>query len=359
MKYIQIGKPPKGKNAPPAWARKLLSMSAVPSQPQSNQLGSLQKLVTEGGLPGNQQLLKKPLIDRLKDTGYLLKHSFKVFGKETDLFKPLIRMALFSLLEFVPLFLFLYFFFSLKIGLVFLLFFLFAPFYIIYGVYGVFFYIRQQADQSWLTYNVITGKNISYQEAREHTAKLKPSFRWIAVINLFVAGVSAKKGGQGQIARILFSLLEEVWDLVGNFMIPAVVITKKSWKDTIPDLKALKRNVPATLVGVFGIDFAGNILKVLVRYLVPFFLLLGLWIGTFDVFISNYPHTVIKMFGFSFSLVPLFFTFFIDKILSTFVGVLVRSTKTIYYTIFYTAVLQPKKLSPDIKKEVTRYLKFE
>ena len=65
----------------------------------------------------------------------------------------------------------------------------------------------------------------------------------------------------GFLVNMFLGFLEEVWDLVSNFMIPSVIIEEKSIKEIVPDLKKLKNNVPATLTGVFGIDFAGSAVK--------------------------------------------------------------------------------------------------
>jgi hypothetical protein len=51
--------------------------------------------------------------------------------------------------------------------------------------------------------------------------------------------------------------IREVWDLMYNYLIPAVVVEKKeSWSEYAENFKKLTQKIPATLIGVFGIDFS-------------------------------------------------------------------------------------------------------
>ena len=51
---------------------------------------------------------KKPFKDRLKDTGFLIKTSFTIIGKDEDIKKPTIHMIVFSMIINILIF-FLYF----------------------------------------------------------------------------------------------------------------------------------------------------------------------------------------------------------------------------------------------------------
>ena len=51
--------------------------------------------------------------------------------------------------------------------------------------------------------------------------------------------------------------IREAFDLMYNYLIPAVVIEKRdSWSEYVENFKKLTQKIPATLVGVFGIDFS-------------------------------------------------------------------------------------------------------
>lgn len=53
------------------------------------------------------------------------------------------------------------------------------------------------------------------------------------------------------------SAIREAWDLMYNYIIPAVVVEKKEhWSDYVENFKKLTQKIPATLIGVFGIDFS-------------------------------------------------------------------------------------------------------
>ena len=79
------------------------------------------------------------------------------------------------------------------------------------------------------------------------------------------------------LVTLFLKALGEVWDLLNNYMIPAVVIEKKSLRDTVPKLKALRSNVPATLMGVFGIDFVGS---VALGFILPFYIFSLILVGS-------------------------------------------------------------------------------
>ena len=133
---------------------------------------------------------KEPFMNRLKDTGYLLANSFKVIGKDSDIIKPTIHMVIFSIILTTLSFACVVLFLTKNIGtgvllLLFLL--LFAlPF-------KFFYYIRQKADQSWIVYNTITGKDISYSDAHAHTKEQKSSLRKIAFVEMLISFAKNQK----------------------------------------------------------------------------------------------------------------------------------------------------------------------
>ena len=306
-----------------------------------------------------ERFTKKPFTDRLKDTGFLLKNSFKVVGKDRDIIKPTIHMVILSVILTTMFFgVFLSFFTGRYVGwgiivLVFLIFIL-TPF-------KFFYYIRQKADQSWIVYNTITGKDISYRDAHAHTKLEKSSLRKIALIEILMKYVGSQRSEKGGIGAALINLflaaLVEIWDLLSHYMIPAVVVEQKPLKELIPQIKSLRNNVPATLVGVFGIDFVGNVIGIV---LFPIYLLtLAIGAGIGYLLTSSMPNTVSTIRGFSFSWVPVFIAFYIMCVIGAIIRIIVESTKVIYFTIFYTALTKPKNITPDMREELTHYLRLE
>ena len=300
--------------------------------------------------------VKKSFKQRMADTGYLLKHSLMIIGVEQDLKTSILRMALFSAFLTTLIFFSFFTFFSgilIPLGVLVLL---FAIFILI--PYKFFFYVRQKADQSWLVYNAITGKDISFKEAHAHTRQHKKELRYVALVDLLVTYVtSQKKRGKGVgviLVNIFLAALREVWDLLQHYTIPVVVIEQKGIMAVVPQLKQLRKNVPATLVGVFGIDFVGGVVNFVLFPVYVLLFALSLGLGFLMTFITS--STIITIGSFSFSWVPplliLYLAFLVGGILNKFV----QAVKTIYFTIFYVSINRPAEITSDIRKDITNYL---
>ncbi|MBU1269332.1 MAG: hypothetical protein KKF95_04270 [Nanoarchaeota archaeon] len=306
-----------------------------------------------------EKFTKKPFTDRLKDTGYLLKNSFKVIGKDKDIIKPTVHMVVLSIILTTLFFGSLLSFFTGRyvgwgILVLLVLIFILTPF-------KFFYYIRQKADQSWIVYNTICGKDISYSDAHNHTKLQKSNLRKIALIEILMKYVGSQRSRKGGIGAVLINLflaaLVEIWDLLSHYMIPAVVVEQKPLKEIVPQIKALKNNVPATLVGVFGIDFVGNVIGTV---LFPIYLLtLAIGAGIGYLLVSVSPNTVWTISGFSFSWIPVFIAFYIVFVIGAIIRKIVESTKVIYFTIFYTAIRAPANITKDMRGELTHYLRME
>src|SRR3989344_4933026 len=137
------------------------------------------------------QFHKKPFKARIKDTGYLLKNSFVIIGKDSDIIKPTIRMAIYSVVLITLFFISLLTFFTgnfVGTGILLLLFVVFILF-----PFKFFYYIRQKANQSWIVYNTITGKDIDYKAAHEHTKSEISSIRKIALIDMLMKYVGSQR----------------------------------------------------------------------------------------------------------------------------------------------------------------------
>ena len=306
-----------------------------------------------------ESFTRKPFTSRIRDTRFLLQNTFKVVGTNRDIVKPTVRMAVLSAvlttLFFISL---LTFFTGRSVGwgvllLVVLILFL-TPM-------KFFYYIRQKANQSWLTYNTITGSNISFQDAHRHTRRLKSGLRQLTVVEIVVKFLGSQRESRGGVRSILTNLflagLVEVWDLLSHYMLPALVVEQKSIKQLVPQIKTLRNNVPATLVGVFGIDFVGNIISMILFPLYLVTLLIGVGLGY--LLTSVTPATVWTLGGFSFSWVPPFIVLYIVFIIGGIVGKFIESTKVIYFTIFYAAITHPQDINPEMKEELTHYLQME
>jgi uncharacterized membrane protein YqgA involved in biofilm formation len=129
-------------------------------------------------------------------------------------------------------------------------------------------------------------------------------------------------------------------------------------------MKKLKDQVPETLVGVFGIDFLGKVIKKVIGPV--YFILILLALGTGVLLGSTLPS---QEFNFNnpdfpiqsllFSWIPLVAAIFIGKMFSGFFERMVTSVKVIYFTIFYTKITHPNSIAEDLQEELTNYLKLE
>lgn len=87
------------------------------------------------------------------------------------------------------------------------------------------------------------------------------------------------------------------------------IVEQKPLKQLVPQIKSLRNNVPATLVGVFGIDFVGNVIG---KILFPIYLItLAIGVGVGFLVISVTLNTVWTIGGFSFLWVPVFIALYI------------------------------------------------
>jgi hypothetical protein len=207
-----------------------------------------------------------------------------------------------------------------------------------------------RAAQSWMVYETFTKGTGTFKDGISRARKNMGDIFALTIIDILVNALSRqlKSGGKGKgiigiiLGIILFFIarfIEEVWDLVGHYLLPATIIEDKNIIEAIPSLKNMRNNVPGALVGVFGIDFAGDLAKGLL-----FILLFVLGIGAIalGIFFGLWWLTVL--------LIILYIGIFIIF------GVFLDMLKTVYFTLFYMAVNHPGEILPEYRDEVTRYL---
>ena len=232
---------------------------------------------------------KKSFNQRLSDTGALLRSTFDIMWLGGyELKRPVMRTAIYAGVTT----LFFWIFVStvaistvsngpsyvFQIGLPSLL------IWIVLKFYSMFYFTRAKADQALLVNSHLKGIPMLYSKAHEMNNEESWKIRGIVFIDILIKGAnaSANSGGantQGGgikqfILSIFFFALNEVWDLVSNYLLPAIVIEKKSVKEIVPSLKLVKNNIPGTLVGVFGIDFAGAVIGSLFSFIYLFSILI-------------------------------------------------------------------------------------
>ncbi len=133
---------------------------------------------------------KKSFKDRMKDTGFLIRNSFTIIGKDEDIKTPMIKMAIYTTVVRVLFFLSILPFLTVgqteNMGLVILS----VVFWIMLAIVIIpmkFFYdIHQKASLSWIIYNTLCGKDISYQDSVDHIKSEKGKLRLMGFVELLL-----------------------------------------------------------------------------------------------------------------------------------------------------------------------------
>lgn len=296
--------------------------------------------------------------ETLKSTLYLLKYSFTIIGKNTGIVRPTVYLAALSLLMTSLLFGALACFisgFNIGVGVVLLvvLFVILVP---------LRFFIRTflKAIQSWMSYCTITGRPITYPAARNHIRQRTRGLLLIGFVDMLVTkmtrGQADQKGITGMIAGLLFGALNEIWDLLNHYMIPAVVVEGKPLRQSLPDIKAIRGNVPATLIGVFGLDFAGDALRILL--FLPYLLVLAIGVGLGYLLGPVFPATSWTIGGHAINWVSVLAAIYLNCSIGGVLKACVQSVKTIYFTIFYTTIMHEDQIPGEYREQLTGYLRM-
>jgi hypothetical protein len=306
----------------------------------------------------NRTASKRSFQETLKSTLYLLKYSFTIIGKNTGIVRPTVYLGLMSLLMTTLFFTAMACFFSgsnVLAGVI-------ALTVLILFLIPLRFFIRTflKAIQSWMSYRTITGQPVFYAEARSHTMRHTRGLMFLGFVDLIVAFINRKKsqkdGISGMIAGILLSALSEVWDLLNHYMIPAVVVEGKPLKESLPEIKAIRDNVPATLTGVFGLDFAGDALRGLM--FLPYLLVLAIGAGLGYLLGPVFPTASWTLGGHAICWVPVLATLYLNFCIGGVLKACVESVKAIYFTIFYTTIMHEDRIPEVYREQLTGYLRM-
>ena len=288
----------------------------------------------------------------LRDTWSLTKDTFKVIGRDRAILKPTIAQIRLSMLFF--LFLILsggaFLFTRGGVRIVFLAVFLFF----LMLIFPLFPFIKMyyRAAQCWMVYHVFTGKEVSYKDGLKRARKNKGDIFILGLFDIILTALARKlkggmnSGGAGILLGILRWILgkgvEEGWDLIGHFLLPAAIIEDKNVMQVLPEIKNIRKNVPAVLGGVFGFDFVGDMVRGYVTLFIVVFSLLGMFIG-------------IYMRSWALFIILLLLLIAVNVIIRIFIDMV----KTIYFTLFYTAVTMPRNLPPEYRKGIMHYLLYK
>lgn len=300
---------------------------------------------------------------RMTSVFHLFKNTFVIIGRDDDILKPLYRMMIYNLVMISFFFYFVFsFWYNLPFGSV-----LFIVAFLLF-LYKYFYYNRQEIRISWIVNQTICGHDPSYKESVNISDSLKSQVRKIAWMDIGMAfAQKTKSEGQGMLSGLInlfLSGLGEVWDLINHYLLPSVAIDKLDIKPAVEKMKRLKDQVPETLLGVFGIDFLGKVVRKVAGPVYFILVLIAIAAGVFlyDYMPSyefNFNNPDIPFDSIRFTWIPLIAAIFIGKLFSNFFERVVTTVKVIYFTVFYTKITHPDTIADDLQEELTDYLKLK
>ncbi len=312
-----------------------------------------------------QSFDKLPFQNRLKAVGNLAKSTLSVIGKDEDIVKPWFRMLIYN---FVMVSGFFYgimgWWFELPLeGWMFFL-------AVVLFIYKYFYYNKQEMRMSWIVYETVIGNDPSYKGSVGASKEIQSTTRKIAWLDIAMAFIQRGKWFGGGMLMILIRLfisgLEEAWDLVNHYLLPSVAVDKLNITPAVKKMKKLKDQVPEALVGVFGIDFLGDVAK---RVMIPVYIILIITSVALGILLAGYlPSSTIQgaeqptAYWFTtlqFSWVPLIVALYLGKLFGSFLTVTVTGIKVVYFTVFYTRITHPDRIMESMQEELTDYLKLD
>lgn len=297
-----------------------------------------------------------------KDVQGLLKNSITLLGKDVDVFKPSIYMTVIKSIRILATFFALYsFFISKEMGkgfLTILAIFLLSP---------IISYLNMnyKAITSWMIYDVLRGKDTDVSKGSSQLTGLGFTIFLYSIVDHIVKSATSnnqqEKGGiVNMIKGLILAIFQEVWDLIKNFSLPAIVIDKATLKEIPKKLKLVKKNIPGALVGILGIDIVGSVFVSLFGFIQLPALLIGGGLGYYGkgFLPENWLITLPLKEPLVVNLLPLFVILIGTSIFVSFLNNLVQLVKTTYFTTFYVSITRPDEIDDSLKAEVTNYLNY-
>lgn len=202
-----------------------------------------------------------------------------------------------------------------------------------------------QATMSRMARDTLIEGRISGKEIAKTLLGNLFSLMFIGAISYLLrrASDSKQSGFLGFLVAILVFVVAEVWDLVSNFGISAIVVERAGVKTLVARLKDVRSHVPETLVGVIGVDLVGGIAQTLFASGVVFGLFGG---GAFGyVFADKLPASFLAQFGeVTVNTLPALGLLALSFTLSSFITSATVLAKSLYFTCLYLFVLHKDDL---------------
>ncbi len=286
---------------------------------------------------------------KINDTLSLFKNTIDLVGRNKDILKPT-----WSQVKIAALF---YFLLLVSIALIFISDLSFIgqigiiSMIIVLNLIFPFIEVKYKAAQSWIVYQTFTGKKTNFEDGLKRAKENRGDIFVLGLLDILMTYFAKQlrnksNSGVGMFFKIILSglskVIEEGWDLIGNFLLPASIVTEKKIGEAAKDIKELKNNVPGALAGVFGIDFVGNTLKSMVSGIFVF----GIIIGVVLLFFTG-------------TWIPLVLLILVLIAFNVAANIIVEMVKVVYFTLFYVSIAMPMQIPQSMRKEVLSYLKYE
>jgi len=317
--------------------------------------------------PGSMRNLESlPFSDRLHRIGYLLKHTVTVVGRDADIVTPWAWMVGYAVVMTTAFF----------VGVVGAVLQSFAIGAAGFGVavamffYKYLFYNYREVGQSWLVYETISGRDRSYADAKAEAKRRKSGVWKLAGLDLLMAYLVSQRDNESKgifswLVNLFLAGLEEVWDLVNHYMLPAIAIDGLTLTDGVTKMKDLRNQVPETLTGVFGIDFIGRVVGQVTGALYFVLVLVAVGGSYFgagvlpEAFTFTFANNPIGGGPLVLNVLPLIAGLYVGKVAGVIFERTVTSVKVIYFTIFYTQITHPDRIADDLRPQLVQYLRME
>jgi len=292
--------------------------------------------------------------EKFQDTLFLLKNTYSLLGRNPALLKPVTQIILVSLIlstlfwgSILSLFLVTQ---TVAVGLVGIL-----IAFILY-FWSFFYFTELKLRLSWLACTTSCGTKPAFEQSQRMADSVGDKIRLIAFIDMFFKYLGSLRNTEEQgiweaIKSFLINLIIEgaleIWDLVNHYLIPAIAIDRLPLKAAVVQIKDLQNHVPSVLMGVFGIDFVGDVLAWIVG---PMYgILIAIAFGVVYLLHITNPQVMATI---------IILLIYIGVISHQILTAIVEATKIIYFTLFYTVLRHPDQLDSDMKQKANAFLKF-
>jgi hypothetical protein len=167
-----------------------------------------------------------------KDVRGLLENSLSLLGEDADVFKPVIFMTFIKSIRILAIFFALYnFSLSKEAGKGFLT----VLAIILISPIISYLNMKYKAITSWIIYDILRGKDTDVSKGSRQLSGVGFTIFLYSLVDHIVNSAKSsnrheKNGIVNMIKGLIFAIFQEVWDLVKNFSLPAVVVDKATLK---------------------------------------------------------------------------------------------------------------------------------